>query len=46
VAGGSLLVLIVVCIVAAFVEYMGYRADFAGPGDPYPWWYRKDRSQR
>ena len=45
-AGTSLLVLIVSVILGCFVEYMGYTTGFAGPSDPYPWWYRKDRSPR
>ena len=43
-AGVSLLVLIVSCVVAGLVELIGYQTGFAGPSDPYAWWYRKDRS--
>ena len=42
-AGESLLLLIVCCIVVGLTEYIGYETGFAGPSDPYAWWYRKDR---
>ena len=28
---------------AGLVEFIGYKTGFAGPSDPYAWWYRKDR---
>jgi hypothetical protein len=43
-AGVSLLILIVCVIVVRLTEFIGYKTGFAGPSDPYAWWYRKTGS--